>query len=102
MSTEAGVKLDSGKLLMSLIPHEALTGLAEVLTFGANKYTPNGWQSVENAQQRYTDAFLRHYCAHQTGEEIDPESGLSHLKHMLTNIAFLVYFEENTKKLENK
>jgi hypothetical protein len=102
MSTEPGVKLDSGKLLMSLIPHEALTGMAEVLTFGAQKYVPNGWQTVPNGKQRYTDALLRHYCAYRSGEINDPESGLSHLKHMLTNIAFLVYLEdkENTSNIK--
>ncbi len=93
MSTEAGVKLDDGKLKMSLIPHEALTALGEVLTFGANKYTPEGWRTVTDAKTRYTDALLRHYCAYQSGESVDEESGLSHLKHMLTNIAFLVALE---------
>ena len=100
--TEAGVKLDGGKLLMSLMPHEALTGLAEVMTFGANKYTPNGWKTVPNAMARYEDAMLRHYYAYKSGEELDPESGLSHLKHMLTNAAFLVYFGENGDITEEK
>lgn len=92
---EKGVKDDSGKLMMSLMPQEALIGLAEVLTFGANKYVPNGWKTVPNGKQRYEDALLRHYCAYKSGEQNDPESGLSHLKHMLTNIAFLVYLEEH-------
>jgi hypothetical protein len=102
MGTEAGVKLDNGKLLMSLIPVEALTGLAEVLTFGAQKYTPNGWQTVPNGEQRYMDALLRHYCSYRSGEINDPESGLSHLKHMLTNIAFLVWLEENKDTLRRE
>jgi hypothetical protein len=107
MGTEAGVKLDEGKLLMSLMPHEAIVGLAEVMTFGANKYTPNGWKTVPNAKARYEDALLRHYFAYKSGEQNDPESGLSHLKHILTNVAFLIYFEENNieddeEKVEEK
>ena len=98
MSTEKGVKLDTGKLKMSLIPQEALIALAEVLTFGAEKYTPDGWRTVKDAKTRYTDALLRHYCAYQSGEENDSESGLSHLKHMLTNIAFLVTLDSDDKK----
>lgn len=97
-----GVKDDHGKLMMGLIPHEAMVGLAEVLTFGANKYSPNGWQTVPNAKQRYEDALLRHIYASKAGELNDPESGLSHLKHALTNMAFLVYLEENEDKLEDK
>lgn len=98
MSTGEGVKHDQGKLLMSLIPYEAVFGLAEVMTFGANKYTPNGWKTVPDAERRYKDALLRHFYAHESGEELDQESGLSHLKHALTNIAFLVYLEEEKNK----
>jgi hypothetical protein len=96
--SKKGVKYDQGKLMMRLIPHEAIVGLAEVLTFGANKYTPNGWQTVPDAENRYEDALLRHIYARKAGELTDPESGLSHLKHALTNLAFLVYLEE--QKLE--
>lgn len=96
-----GVKDDQGKLMMGLIPHEAMVGLAQVMTFGANKYSPNGWQTVPNARQRYEDALLRHFYAYKSGEKNDPESGLSHLKHALTNLAFLVYFEDN-KEIEEK
>lgn len=95
-----GVKDDQGKLMMGLIPHEAMVGLAQVLTFGASKYSPNGWQTVPNAKSRYEDAALRHFYAYKAGELVDPESGLSHLKHALTNLAFLVYFEENKESEE--
>lgn len=99
--TKIGVKFDQGKLQMGLIPSEVMIGLAEVLTFGANKYAPNGWQTVPNAKQRYEDALLRHLYASKSGETTDSESGLSHLKHALTNMAFLVYLEENAKKIED-
>ena len=98
MSTVEGVKDDKGKLLMSLIPHQVIFGLSEVLTFGANKYTPNGWKTVPDAERRYKDALLRHIYSHEAGEDLDQESGLSHLKHALTNIAFLVYLEEEKNK----
>jgi hypothetical protein len=100
MGTEAGVKLDDGKLFMSLIPPETIIGLAEVLTFGANKYTKNGWQTVPEAQDRYKDALLRHFYAFQSGETHDPESGLHHLKHVLVNASFLLHFEENPPEVE--
>ena len=95
MSTEAGIKLDQGKIQLSLIPHEAIIGLGEILTFGAEKYTPHGWKTVPDAKKRYEDAMLRHYYSHKSGEKNDPESGFSHLKHMLANITFLVWLEEN-------
>ena len=92
-----GFKFDTGKLQYSLIPPETTQALAEVLTFGASKYAPNNWQIVENAKQRYLDALYRHLTAFRLGEELDPESGLHHLSHALTNVAFLHYLH-TTKK----
>jgi hypothetical protein len=90
-----GLKYDEGKLQYSLIPPVALRSLAEVLTFGAKKYAPNSWQTVPDAERRYLDALYRHLEAYRSGEYIDPESGLHHLKHAITNIAFLLHFKGN-------
>ena len=89
-----GLKYDGGKLQYSLIPPVATKALAEVLTFGANKYAPNSWQTVEEGERRYLDAAMRHLEAWRDGESTDDESGYSHLKHCLTNIAFLLHFEQ--------
>lgn len=95
MGTEPGVKLDQDKIRFELVPPTLIQGVGEVLTFGAKKYTTNGWQTVDNAESRYMGALLRHINAYQQGEECDPESGLHHLKHAATNIAFLIHFKEN-------
>jgi hypothetical protein len=87
-----GIKHDAGKLRMDLVPPSALEALAEVLTYGASKYQPNTWQHV--ASERYHAALLRHLCAWMRGERVDPESGISHLRHVLCNAAFLVDQEE--------
>ena len=63
----------------------ALTAVAEVGTFGAKKYSDNGWLSVENALERYSEAELRHWLQMQTGEDYDQESGLLHLAHKAWN-----------------
>lgn len=86
-----GLKFDNDKLLYSLIPPETTKALAEVLTFGAKKYAPNNWQLVENGKTRYLDALFRHLEAFRSGETHDPDSGLHHLAHVLTNVAFLHY-----------
>jgi hypothetical protein len=87
------MKYDNGKLLYSLIPPIATKALAEVLTFGADKYAPNSWQTVPDAERRYLDASMRHLEAYRSGEPIDTESKLPHLWHLLCNVAFLVHFE---------
>ena len=46
-------------------------------------------------QLRNRDALYRHWLAYLSGEEIDPESGMSHLWHMACNLDFLIEREAN-------
>lgn len=91
-----GQKHDAGKPGgFSLIPVEARTAMAAVLSYGQQKYSnPFGWRFVPNAAERYRDAMDRHMIAVDSGEECDPESGLPHLWHVLCNAAFLVALRE--------
>tara|TARA_R110000787_G_scaffold40193_1_gene100116 strand:- start:12852 stop:13208 length:357 start_codon:yes stop_codon:yes gene_type:complete len=90
-----GVKADEGKLLYQLIPTETTKGLAEVLTFGALKYAPDGWKTVPNAKDRYIGALMRHLEAYRSGEKIDPESGLPHIYHLVASASFIGYLDDN-------
>jgi hypothetical protein len=85
---EPGAKLDHGKARLGLVLGGfamALMDVGRVGTFGAEKYSDNGWMSVENGEQRYLDAMLRHLVAFMSGEESDSESGLPHLAHAAWN-----------------
>jgi len=85
---EKGAKLDAGKLRPALVFRgfaRALEAVAEIGTFGANKYTDNGWLEVPRGQERYEDAHLRHKLKEWKGEELDPESQYSHLAHTAWN-----------------
>jgi hypothetical protein len=88
MTDSQGKKDDDGKPRMDLIPSEALFGLAQVLTFGAKKYAPRNWEKGL-AFSRVFAAAQRHLWAWQRGEDLDPETGLSHLHHAACCIAFL-------------
>lgn len=108
MTTEKGVKLDNGKNKLGLVFKgfsNALWQVGEVGTFGANKYTENGWQEVKNGIKRYTSALLRHLFKHFQGEIYDKESGLPHLSHVAWNsLAMLELFlnqEYNKDKTTN-
>jgi hypothetical protein len=89
-----GQKFDGDKLRWDLLPIECIEDLVKVLTMGAKKYAPNNWQLVDNAQERYYAAVLRHLSAWRQGEQVDPESGLSHLAHIMCNVTFLLWFEK--------
>jgi hypothetical protein len=92
-----GVKDDESKLKYTLIPHEVVTALAKVFHYGATKYQPDNWKHIED-KHRILDALWRHLIAYLSGEEIDQESGLPHIDHLLTNAAMLSYFHTNNKK----
>jgi len=85
---EEFMKFDSEKLRYELIPTSSTKALAEVLTYGARKYKPENWRKGE--LDRYVGATMRHFEAWRAGEKLDPESGLPHLAHLLTNVAFLI------------
>lgn len=89
----AGVKFDAGKLRMDLLPPEAENAMAQILTDGAAKYGERGWERGM-AWSRVYAALRRHLSAWWSGQDTDPESGHSHLWHVLTNAAFLVAYEQ--------
>ena len=89
----SGIKHDNGKLRLDLIPTEAVRGLGEVLTFGAGKYGDRNWEKGLDSDRVYA-ALERHLLAWREGEIIDPESGLPHLAHVLTNAAMLHTLEQ--------
>lgn len=95
---EKGLKLDKDKLRFDLLPFESVEELVKVLTYGAKKYEPNNWKLVEDPINRYSSATLRHLSSFMKGEEIDKESGISHLAHAGTNILFLIWFIKNTNE----
>lgn len=85
---QAGAKVDAGKVRMHLITGgmaRAITEVAKIATFGAAKYTDNGWISVPDGFRRYEDAQQRHAAKRHMGEVLDSDSGLLHLAHEAWN-----------------
>lgn len=96
-------KFDGDKVRYDLVPPSTTKALAEVLTFGARKYEPNNWKKCTELW-RYEAAMLRHIEAYRSGEILDVDSGLPHLAHAMTNLAFLIElspkFDENTRQTD--
>ena len=83
-----GAKLDSGKIRPGLVLGgfaRALREVSRVGTFGAAKYTENGWMQVERGEARYEDAQLRHWLESKIDQSHDSESELLHLAHEAWN-----------------
>lgn len=98
-----GAKADAGKpdptLILNSMPR-ALMALATVGTFGANKYSRDGWLEVPNGEQRYAAAQDRHRFLRCQGEPVDTESGLDHEFHEAWNA--LAKLELKLRRLEKE
>lgn len=96
-----GVKNDSGKPSISLVPKEALWGMAKALTYGANKYGKYNFRGgIEYT--RLADACYRHLSAFIDGEDIDEESGNSHLDHAMASLAMLSVMVLNNPEMDDR
>lgn len=93
-----GRKDDNGKARWDLMPMELLDDIANVLGNGAKRYGENNWQTVENGHERYFAALMRHITRYRLGQQIDPESGYSHLAHAACNLLFLDWFDRQGKE----
>lgn len=95
---KAGIKHDQDKPHMNLLLQEvpnALVEVAKALRMGEEKYGRGNWRVVENKEDRYLAALMRHLVAIHQGEKNDPESGLSHLAHVAVNALFLLDSEKH-------
>ena len=83
-----GAKLDTGKVRPALVLGgfaRALLEVSKVGSYGAVKYTENGWMEVPNGLARYDDAKLRHWLTEKAGIECDPDTHLLHAAHEAWN-----------------
>lgn len=97
-----GMKFDTGKVRMELLPPEFLFGTASILTFGAAKYGDRNWEKGMD-WSRVFGALMRHMWCWWAGKgptsenfafgSVDDETKCSHLWHAACNMAFLVAFE---------
>ena len=87
---------------MELLSSLALEGTAQVLAFGAKKYSANGWRTSDLHWTRVIGAILRHTFAILRGEDIDLESGLPHVDHLGCEVMFLQELFRTRKDLDDR
>ena len=98
-----GAKLDAGKVQPELIIRgfaRSLLEVAKVATYGANKYTEDGWEVVPNGKKRYANAGLRHKLKRYIGQTHDSDTKIMHLAHEAWNI--LAELELTLRELEKE
>ena len=73
---------------------EVVPAYSRVAHFGAKKYAPWNWTKGLGRLQIIGSMF-RHSWAYMRGEDLDPESGLSHVDHILWNACALAHAEHH-------
>ena len=94
-SSDQTAKADAGKLELTLVPRQIIREIAKVRMYGKQKYKdPDIWKNISH--ERLRNAAYRHFLSYLDDPYgVDEESGISHLSHLATNIAFLCELEQN-------
>lgn len=75
-----GVKNDTEKTRFDLLSPDFLFEMADIMTFGAKKYADRNYL-LGISWSRYFSALMRHAWNWFRGNEVDEETGRSHLAH---------------------
>lgn len=96
-----GIKFDSGKPELHLLPFEALAEVAKVMMFGKEKYGEYNFMGGMDWTRPY-NASLRHKGKWFWQETVDAETGLSHMAHAACNDLMLLTYELNQLGNDNR
>lgn len=96
-----GIKFDLGKPPVGLLDPFALSTMAQIMSFGSQKYGRFNWRNGL-VFSRFYDAALRHIFAFIDGEDLDPESGLPHLGHAMCNLMFLLRTQKERPDFDDR
>lgn len=83
-------RYNEGKPKWGLVHYESLVPMIKVLEFGAIKYSPENWKKGLDTKE-ILESMQRHLAALMDGEELDKESGISHMGHIQCNAMFYNY-----------
>ena len=107
---QTATKHDQEKNRLELIPASGIEAAGRAFTYGANKYKEHGDHNWANGFKwdRIIGSTLRHINAFRSGQDIDEESGLSHIDHAVASIMMLAAHieeglgEDNRRKVKAK
>lgn len=75
---------------MHLLPPAAMEETAWALALGAEKYGPFNWRGTKVCATTYVAAIMRHLNKWRDGEDLDEESGRSHLAHVICSASIVL------------
>lgn len=75
------------KAPLSVVPMNVVAELGVAMMEGALKYGRHNYRGVGVRSSVYFDAAMRHLIAYWEGEDIDPDSGLSHITKAMASLS---------------
>jgi hypothetical protein len=87
---------------ISDVPVIGIREMGKVFANGARKYGRFNWRDHEVSATVYYDAAWRHLSAFYEGEDIDPESGLPHLAHVMACATIIMDAQAHGKLNDNR
>lgn len=96
-----GLRYNDGKPQWNLLDWDALIPLIKVLEYGAKKYDAHNWKKGLSYTST-SDSLMRHLISFMNGEDLDKESGLPHVGHILANALFLSYYYQFKKEFDDR
>lgn len=87
---------------LGLVPSAAMIEEAGVLELGAAKYGPFNWRKDAVESMTYVHAALRHLQSWVDGEDLDPESGRSHLAHARACLGIVLDAQSVDKLIDDR
>lgn len=94
--------LGQAKPRMSDTPTQSVRMLGQVHTMGAEKYGAFNWREHNVSSTVYYDAAMRHLMAYFDGENLDAESGLPHLAHVMACASILIDADHHGSLNDNR
>ena len=109
INTEAQVKPSNpkdsvgiSKAPLSTVPAEVLLEVGLAMMEGARKYARHNYRTVGVRSSVYYDATMRHLMSWWEGEDIDPDSGLSHITKAIASLVVLRDAMVNNKLTDDR
>jgi len=103
MENKLADRYSDGKIRWRNFPLFLIRPLAQVAQYGEGKY--NIYNFLKGGyQNQYLDCIKRHLDSYEDPkqDDLDPESGISHLSHVAWNCLVAIYMLENFPELDDR
>lgn len=101
VNPQTGARKGQKETRFDLIPGDALWALADHYGVGAEKYAERNWEQGTSWSLNFAAA-QRHMWQWWNGEDVDDETGSSHLIAVIWHCMALYHFQSTHKELDDR